>query len=726
MAQLRLVVDRPTSDLWDDAERRAMLSAGGSISLLEWENRIAEGGLWQGKAKVRVLEDGPSWDRLVRGGATGLAWIYWDRDLSAADGLDEETDLLWFGVAEDARVSRDGNEVALRLRGAGQFLKQSTYTGDHEAESIHDIADAVLDSMIPVGSGGTGLDDTPVKAKDTDDAGTLSRKVSIAFDHTPVSRALKQLAALAGGPSRVAWGVRPATASSSFGVGYMKLWAGHLYEKEASTDRRMFTLERGQVASYHVEARNSDVRNVVTVIGDELGLDPDDTAREFHSATAECEESIKLYGRRAATIRDSSLQTDGQCALVAAGECQASASRRVRAKVKALVRMTDVVTVGASSVYGLVQTALKVPAKVVTVRDRNRPLRFWGDSQQVYHAERDASTARYLEVETASGPTGADLVIQDPATLGSGDKRLYEVTRVQTDNNYSTTGLYILEVDERLGLFYFPSGGAWKLGIGYKNSGGTWVSFGVSAATRSNAQIAAEHTVALEVAYQSGTNMGLAAYWGDGTTTTQMLTGALAYSSIYSTGTPSRILLNGMGSAGAAPLPAGDCSGADYSQLLVWRAWSGATATFLNNHGNQGPPFKRLGDLVLATNFGLTEGGAATDSGQARYAFGQTTRPRGWDAEPKNAGATSQFEDAATFTRRNHAWACGDDLAPAEYGTHLDLLPMRARFGYRGPDAPLSVKLEGEGGTRPASEAILLAAEAAAATEEITRKGVNG
>jgi len=38
----------------------------------------------------------------------------------------------------------------------------------------------------------------------------------------------------------------------------------------------------------------------------------------------------------------------------------------------------------------------------------------------------------------------------------------------------------------------------------------------------------------------------------------------------------------------------------------------------------------------------------------------------------------------------------------------------------------LSVKLEGEGGTRPASEAILLAAEAAAATEEITRKGVNG
>lgn len=729
MTRLRLAIDLPTADLWSDSARRSMLNVSENLSKLEWEYRPAKGGAWKGRAVAKLLEDGPAWDRLVRGGASGLAWIYWDRDPNAADGLDESTDLLWFGLAEDAAVDRDGSTVSFNLRGAGEFLKRSIYTGTHRGESIHDIADAIFDSMIPTDSGGTGADDNPVKAKDTDNVGGLLRKVSIDFDAAKVDRCLSQLAALAGGPSRVAWGVRPGATSSAFGVAYFKAITGDLYEKEASLDRRMFSIAAGELRGYSVEAKNSDVENVVTVIGDELELDPDQTARRFYSATSICQESVELYGRRATIVRESSLQTDGQCALVAAGECQARASRKVLAKVDASIVLANRVTVGPSSRLGLIQTALKSAGKLVTVRDRQRPLRFWGDSRKAYHAERDASTARYLDVDTSSGPTGSDLVVQDVHNLVANDQRLYVLKGARGSVAYTSQGLDVFEIEKRHLLLWSetsPASGVWRLVIGKRNAAGSWVSLVTSGGTtRTTAQLLAAHTLALEIKYSSAANYTATAYWSDGGTVTQMATATEAKANVSTTGTPAHLLVNG-GASGVGvltPTVAGDCGSADYGVLEVWRDWSGTAAAFLATHDNEPAPFKRFGDLVLHTNFGITADGTATGAAQVRYAFGQATRPFGFDATPINAAASSQFEDVTTLLRRNYAWALGDDLAPAEYGTHLGIIPTRARVRYSGADLPVLLALEGEGGTRPASEYVQSAAEAAAKTEEITRKG---
>lgn len=692
MPRIRLVIDEPTSDLWDDAERRAMLSASANLVDLRWEYRVAEGGCWGARATLDLPAGSYVRQRLVDQGKAGLAWICWDRDETTA-APDEETDLLWFGLVEDAATARAGDLVEIELRGAGEFLRDTLYTGTHKGVSIHDIADAIFDAAIADAQ-------NPITAKDTDNAGALLRKVSIEFTRERADKALQKLAALAGGPAMVCWGTRPSAASSAFGTGYFQLYAGHLYEKDASVDRRAFSVDRSQIIDYESNAKSSEVINHVTVVGGEIEGDPLSDTREFYSGVAYSQASINRYGLRKKTIYDTSLSSDGQCALVASGKCRDSASRRIEARAEIVDEMSNRIVTGAPKYYGLVQTAAKWPARIVTLRDQARSFRAWGDSQKVYRALRDASTARYSTVETANGPTGADIVIQDPKTLASGNKRLYEITRVQTDAAYTTTGPYIMEVDERLSLFYFPSAGAWKLGIGYKNIGGTWTSFGLSTATRSNAQIGAEHTVALEVAYQSGTLMGLAAYWGDGTTTTQMLTGTLAYSSIYGTGTPTRILLNGMGSSGGAPAPAGDCSGADYSQLLVWRAWSGTTASFLNAHRNQTAPFQRWGDLVLMANPAITNGTSAW----VRYAFGNATLAGEYAWTPGNAGASSLFATGSAFSRRNYAWMLGDEEHSATMGTHYEVAMEKVRCDFGGRDAPLRIKITGAGATPLASE----------------------
>ena len=607
----------------------------------------------------------------------------------------------------------------MELRGAGSFLDKALYTGEHRSESIHTIADAVLNSVVNDG-------DYPVTAIDTDNSGVTQRKISVDFKNTPVNRALKKLATFAGGPSRVAWGVRPSAASSNFGTAYFKVWAGHLWEKDASVDRRIHSVSDGKILSYLVEPKSGDVVNEATVIGDEIGGDPAVTDKEFYSATAKSPESIADFGKRSRVIHDSGLQNDGQCAVVAHGAVQESASRRIAARLRFLEDPGNRVMLGSGEAYNVLYD-LKKPAKILLPRHGPRTFRNWGHSKLAYHAERDASTPRYLKVDTANGPTGADIVIQDPATLGSGDQRLYAFTTAYTDNTYSSQGLNIMEVRRRLGLIWLPSASVWVLHIVRLNSAGTtWNSIANSGATtRTNAQLAAEHLTALEVKYLNGTQNTYTAYWSDGTTVTQMCTVNENRSSIYSTGTPQEILLNAVGSSNSStdPQVPGDSSGADYSILHVWRAYSTPVTTFLGLHDDETPAFKHWKDLVLMTNFALTEDGGAQDSALVRYALGNTTRPCGYDAVPVNAAATSQFEESELFTRRNYDWLLGNDRAPAAYGTHLEVYPERAKVAMRHLGGPLLIDVQGDAGTRPMSDLAGELVDRVQEAEEIGRKG---
>ena len=106
-----------------------------------------------------------------------------------------------------------------------------------------------------------------------------------------------------------------------------------------------------------------------------------------------------------------------------------------------------------------------------------------------------------------------------------------------------------------------------------------------------------------------------------------------------------------------------------------------------------------------------------------RYALGNTSRPSGYDWKPANAGDESQFEASAEFNRRNHTWLCGDQAAPVEWGSHLEVLPLKVKVEYAGDASPLNVSIDGDGATRPATEVFGKLAEKIAAAEENLRKG---
>jgi hypothetical protein len=715
MPRCRLVIDEPTTNLWSGSARRAMLSLSSSLSDLSWSYRTAEGGAWDGKASFKLTPGTRAYERLVDRGESGLAWVYWDRDEDAADGLDEETDLLWFGVAEDVEADRAGGLVSVKLRGAGSFLGEAEYSGTHEGDSIYTVVTAIFQSMIDAG-------DNPVTAQSVTNEGAMKRKVTVEFKNTKVSKALKELAKLAGGTARCCWGIRPRSSSDNFGEAYFALWAGHLWEKYTTTDRNAFSIDRAQLLTYTLAAKNSDVYNSITVVGGEIEGDPNDTARTFYTATVESDDSITRYGRRARVERDGGLKTDGQCAVAAAGICKAESTRAISVNLEYLDSLSNGVTFGGKN-RGLVHD-LRDGGKLLLVRDQFRQVENWGDSLAAYHAERDTGTARYSYIDLSSQPTGDDEVLIDPHSLTSGEKRLYEFTLSFTGTSYSTSGLYLMELQDRLGLFYLPSGGNWKLAVAYKTTGGTWTALGTSAATRTSAQISAEHTIALEVRYQTAAVADVNAYWSDGTTTTLLVNTSITLANLNSTGTPARITVNGLNAGSGAPVPAGDCGSADYSQVVVWRDWdesgSNTTTTFLDAHANETPPYKHWADLVLMTNAGLTD---SNGYGYVRYALGNTSRPSGYDWIPGNAGSASQFEASAEFYRRNHTWLCGDQAAPVEWGSHLEVLPLKVKVEYAGDASPLNVSIDGDGATRPATEVFGKLAEKIAAAEENQRKG---
>jgi len=702
MANIRLVIDAPVRDLWTDASRKVLLSTSAGLMDLEFNYRVAAGGVWGGSAKIILTENGEAWRRLVEGGAAGVAWIYHDRDLDDCTAFDDATDLLWFGVVDSATAERGGDIVTLRLRGAGEFLKDFRYTGVHEGETIGSIASTVAQSMIDAG-------DTPVKSKDIDTLGASSRKVSVEFKDEPINKVMKALVELAGGESFFSYGVKPAATASSYGTLYFKAWTGHLWEKSGSADRAIASVDKSQLISHTIDSSASGVFNDIKVVGEEIEGDPADTSRVFYTGTAASEESIALYGRRKKTVSESGLRNDGQCLIAAASKARALCSRELKVKTTLFDSLSGLVTAneGGTLKYYSPLYYLKNGGKLLVVRDKPKDYRAWGDSKSIYAATRNATTARYSVIDTGNGPTGADIVNFDPHTMSStSDRRLVEWTRrqVSTTATSSPATLYIGEVENRLSIAWYASGGAWKLLIAKRDNTGTWGPAAVSAGTVTTAKIQAEHTVALEYYWVSSGTIQVAGHFSDGTTVTTMIAGTnISLSTLYSTGSTDKIVLNGLAlNAGVAP--AGDASSADYSQVLVWKSWSGTTASFLGGHQNTTPPFKRYGGLVLMTNAGLRD---SNDAAFVRYAFGNGTLDGEYAWTTSAVSSESEFQDdSADFTRRNYDYQLGTRVNQRALGTHLEVYPEKIKVTHNGSTAPLLVEVQGFGGLMSASEAI--------------------
>jgi hypothetical protein len=716
MPLLRLTVDQHTSELWNSSKRRLLAAVSSGIRKLEWSYRVAEGGQWDGVVVCKLNPDGKPYDDLVRRGLSGVARIWWVRDETDSTAVDDEAELLWMGLAEDAKVVTDSSLVELKLRGVGQFLETVLITRDFSGRKLGLAVQDVMDDIIAA----TG---SPVTAKDVDLGGVASRRVSLEYDRTPADRVLRELAELAGGPGRVCWGIRTDTDSADMGTGYFKLWTGHLWEKDSGTEDRIFSIPGQWVRRHKTSTISSDIVNAVTVVGAEIKQRQVEADRRFYEASVEAADSVKRFGRREKFLEDSGLRSDGQCALVAAAMVKERGNRRMEVDLELQVPLKDRLT-ASGEYHGLLQRTLKWPGTLTVVRDEEATRIPWGDTQNVYHAVRATGAKNYLSIDVGSAPTGSDAPLFDlTAALGSTDKRLYLLLNKRPTLTAPLVGVNVIELEGALGAAWVQAGANWRLAILKKDASGTWVSVGTSTAFTA-AQLAEEHTIGIVVEYQSATQFKVSAYlYRVATGTTNIFAATnIAHSTIWGSSGQTRIYVNAAGSTGIDTFPAGaygDSQELELGYLAVLRDWSGTVTALMDDIALQAFPFRRYGDLVLHTNFGQTKAG----KGLVRYAYGQTTRTIGFDADPKGNSSESVIqEETSAFTSfRSYSWLLGNELASRVMGTHLELLPFKGTVRYGGPEAPLRVRLSGETGSRLATEAIRGLGESIAKAQENQR-----
>lgn len=663
--------------------------------------RIAEGGYWSGTAKVKLDPSGPAYAQLVTEGLSGVARIWWIRDDEDAAGVDDEVDLLWMGLAEDAQTQAQSNTVEFSLRGIGQFLRTIPITRTFTGEKLGAAVAAVFDDVIA----STG---SPLTDHDVDLGGVCARRVSIEFDATPADRVLRELAQQAGGPARIAWGVRTSDDSDDMGIGYFKLWEGHHYQKTTGDQNPIDEVSEGNILSKKVTSVSSDIRNVVQVFGKEIEQTAADAPKVFLESTVEAKGSVNQFGRRQEIIFDTSLETVGQCALVAAGKVMERGSRLIDADLDLILPM-DNKDRATGKAWNLLTRTLKFPAKIVPIRDRNIEYLPWGDDRKIYAAIRNTSAHSYAKIDLSNAPTArADAPLLDLTSAWSiGEQRAISLLQNRPSMVApSGPGVFIAEWDRGLALVWIPSASDWKLGVIYRNAAGNWTLLALAGTVRTSAELANDHTVCLRVRYLSGTQVEVMAYHRDVANGTVLLVGVTAInnSAFSATGTTDRIYVNAAASSGIDTFPGatkGDSGTCKTVSVVITGSKPGAFPDFLTDIGANTFPFKFYPHLLLQSNFGNLVGGV----GSTRYSYGQTAKLSEFNFEPLGDAAKSEIiEDATAFSlHRGYSWRLGTATYSREYGGHFELFPFRAKMKYSGKGAALRIRLTGESGSRTAT-----------------------
>jgi hypothetical protein len=224
-----------------------------------------------GTAKFRLARDTRAWRQLKRG-RHGSAFIYWEpenaREIADFD-TNEANRLLWFGSIEDARLDPEAEICTVDLKGAGEFLEDVTVnladdgnTAHGGTQSIEDLADNVADQAIAFDSRFDLFAGKYIAA-----VGACARVYRVDEEEITAAAALKQLAALIGGPTVVGWGVRPGTGADAGGTIYFQPWASSLWERSASFQIPSWHIGPRQLLKLAVGRKTRDVRNFVVVHG---------------------------------------------------------------------------------------------------------------------------------------------------------------------------------------------------------------------------------------------------------------------------------------------------------------------------------------------------------------------------------------------------------------------------------------------------------------------------
>ena len=303
--------------------------------------------LWSAKATVNVnAADMIDFQRFAE---PMSAWIWFDRPSSTVD----ETDLLWFGSVESIDTVDDydfansgiGRPVKITMRGAGRFLEDAIYTGNFENSSLATIAETVADSIVETVDADRLF---PLYSRAVTTGGTLARKISTEYKAKSIASILKELQIIAGGGGRAIWGVEPKDDADQLGQIYLRFWTGHLYERQGSDELRSWDFDASQVIKFEANANATGIVNSCKVVGSERPGEPLATENEglpekvYHEATIESPDSIAKFGKRVKVEEDSSLTSNGQCAMVAAGIVKSSCSRTVTVFAECVANIDDV------------------------------------------------------------------------------------------------------------------------------------------------------------------------------------------------------------------------------------------------------------------------------------------------------------------------------------------------------------------------------------------------
>ena len=307
MAQVILRIFDATPNPWNTDTREVMIDVSSNLLDLSWDYKPAEGGVFGGKAKFRVVSGTPAYKKLTKGTA-GPYWLYWlpdnasERTITNLDAY-EKNFILSFGTVENINLDVASNVCSVDLKGPAQHLANELVTEiSTEKDLVGQIAYDVMTSMVT--SNGLIRDITAQKS------GASNRKINFKESKQKASGALRRLQSSVGGPNMFGYGIRPAGGAEDLGEVYFESFKG-ADELASGNVKATWMIPKTEIVTLKARTRDSDVRNVITVSSNKTELPPTATATSsatFFSGTARNAYSIDVHGERPLTVFDSSVR----------------------------------------------------------------------------------------------------------------------------------------------------------------------------------------------------------------------------------------------------------------------------------------------------------------------------------------------------------------------------------------------------------------------------------
>lgn len=723
MPQLSLKIAQVTDELFDSAERRVLLELSRNIIDLRWSYRPGEGGMWSGEARFRVARNTRAW-RQIKRGRLGAAFIYWepeaDRTMTGFDA-NEASRLLWFGGIENPELDPETEICTAELKGAGEFLSEVIVDLSDDGDSNHGgkqtvsaLAENVADQAIAFDSRFDLFQSHYIAA-----VGACARKYRIDEESPAASSALKKLAAMIGGPTVIAWGVRAGGGADDMGEIYFQPWASSLWERSAGFLTPSWHIGPRQRRSLTIGRKTRDVRNFIVVHGEKDGW-------PVFRNEAQSGPSISRYGVRKERVTDDTAETLGELALVASAHLEEKATPRMDLSIQ-IAEPLDRGNQGGHAdgeEAGLLQTALAQGGRPITVMLENLTVpAAVGESYAIARLIQQSTVANVLAIDTSDPgltvglwhPNADIATFSHTGTLGA---HLHVIQGRWTGANPNGVTL-LWELDRKIAVGLNHMGGDNYQVVASQRQAAGWTTLGLGGVNIPWTLGAA------------GTNLDELHSWGIELralgTTYQLTVGRVDSNGTFTTvgtfgitpgldggvGTDDLILINGgLGTGGGAVTTNNLCRSFDCQSYDVYASLSGTSyngltwSQLLAEIANLGGPFKHSRDRILHCAFGLTEAGSGIGGSTAAWVrFGypehapsgqENEHYGGFECSLLSTHANAGYLEDTAYSASSNGWLLGGGSHKRYLGAGLEILPREVEVRYQGPHNPLLIDIRGD------------------------------